>query len=113
MTDIGATGSVQPGDMRAADVFAAGLAPRPGGPLRHRARIAGAFGSQLFLGLLPSPSVHDVVLTRRDDGSEVLREPAGDPLQAGDFLAQIRAEMEVSDPESFVRAWTARDAPDR
>jgi hypothetical protein len=92
--------------LRAADVFVADLRPRPGGRLRHRARLAGAVVSELLLELIPSPSVHDVVVTRRDDGTEVLRLPAGAPLLAGELLAQIRSELERLDPESFLTGWS-------
>jgi hypothetical protein len=95
---------------RAADVFAAELRPRPGGVLWHRARIAATLVSELLFQLLPVPSVHDVVVLRRDDGTEVLRVPAGDPYQEGDLLRRVRAELADSDPEAFLRAWTARDA---
>ena len=92
---------------RAADVFVADLRPRPGGRLLQGARLAGAALSELFLQLVPSPSVHDVVVTRRDDGSEVLREPAGTPLLAGELLGQIREELERTDPDTFLAAWSA------
>lgn len=46
-------------------------------------------------------------MTRRDDGTEVLREPAGPPLHAGDLLAQVRAELERVDPETFLADWSA------
>jgi hypothetical protein len=74
----------------AQDVFDISLRPRPGGRLLRALRLAGAFGAQLLQQLVPSPSVHDVVVTRRTDGAEVLREPAGHPLTAGDMLAGIR-----------------------
>jgi hypothetical protein len=105
--------SERPGGPRAADVFAAELAPRPGGRLRHAARIAGAFAAELAWQLLPSPSVHDVVVTRRDDGSEVVRLPAGQPLLAGESLARIRADLGRLDSESFVTEWTTEAPPDR
>ena len=92
---------------RAADVFVADLRPRPGGRLLQGARLAGAALSELFLQLIPSPSVHDVVVTRRDDGSEVLREPAGTPLLAGELLGQIRDELDRTDPDTFLAAWSA------
>lgn len=93
--------------IRAADVFVADLRPRPGGRTMQRLRLAGAALSELSLELLPSPSVHDVVVTRRDDGSEVLREPAGPPLRAGELLGQIRDELERLDPDAFLRGWSA------
>jgi len=53
------------------------------------------------------------VVTRRDDGSEVLRLPAGLPLLAGEPLARIRAELERLGPESFMTQWGADARTDR
>jgi hypothetical protein len=97
--------------LRAADVFVADLRPRPGGRLMQGVRLAGAALSELLLQLIPAPSVHDVVVTRRDDGSEVLREPAGVPLLAGELLGQIRDELERLDPDTFLEEWSARPRP--
>jgi hypothetical protein len=107
------TADVGRGGITAADVFAAELHPRRGGYLLQRARVAGAFVSELMWELVPSPSVHDVVVTRRDDGTEVLREPAGAPLYAGDLLAQIQAELTRVDPETFLRSWSAQNPAGR
>ncbi len=93
--------------LRAADVFVADLRPRPGGKLVRGVRLAGAALAELFLQLIPSPSVHDVVVTRRDDGTELLREPAGAPLLAGELLGQVREEMERLDPDAFLDGWSA------
>ncbi|WP_324273391.1 hypothetical protein [Blastococcus brunescens] len=93
--------------IRAADVFVADLRSRPGGWLLQGVRLPGAALSELFTGLFPSPSVHDVVVTRRDDGTEVLREPAGEPLHAGELLAQVRDELERLDPATFLESWSA------
>jgi hypothetical protein len=101
------------GGVRAADVFIAELRPRPGGRLRHRLRIAGAFVAELAWQLLPAPAVHDVVVTRRDDGTEVLRVPASLPLLDGEALAQMRAELDRLDPESFLREWSVEARTDR
>ena len=95
-------------DVRAADVFVADLRPRPGGRLLQGVRLAGAALSELLLELIPAPSVHDVVVTRRDDGTEVLREPAGVPLLAGELLGRIRDEMGRLDPDTFLEGWSAR-----
>jgi hypothetical protein len=94
--------------IHAADVFVADLRPRPGGRLMQGVRLAGAALSELLLQLIPAPSVHDVVVTRRDDGTEVLREPAGVPLLAGELLGQIREEMERLDPDTFLEEWSAK-----
>lgn len=102
--DVGSA-SPSTGGVRAADVFVADLRPRHGGRLRHAARIAGAFLSQLAWQLLPPPDVHDVVVVRRADGEEVLRVPAGDPLVPGDMLARVRGELQASDPETFLAGW--------
>jgi hypothetical protein len=90
-------------------VFTAALVARPGGPLMHALRVAGAVTAQLLLQLIPSPSVHDVVVIRRRDGVEVLREPAGDPLVAGDLLADVQRQLEELDPESFLAEWTPQE----
>jgi hypothetical protein len=103
----------EPAGVRAADVFTADLRPRPGGRLRHGARIAGAFVSELLLQLVPAPSVHDVVVARREDGAEVLRIPAGEPLRAGDLLARIRSELAQQAPEAFLAGWSEPAQPSR
>ena len=99
-----------PGGVRAADVFTAELLPRPGGRLWHAARIAGAFVAELAWQLLPAPSVHDVVVTRRADGEEVLRVPTEDVLSEGDLLAYMRQQMEEMDEESFLADWRSKTA---
>jgi hypothetical protein len=94
--------------VRAADVFAIDLRPRSGGRLMHAAWVAGAFVSQLSWQLIRAPDVHDVVVTRRADGGEVLRIPAGDPLLPGEVLAHVRTELETLDPEAFLAGWRPR-----
>ena len=46
--------------------------------------------------------MHDVVGSRRDDGEEVLRVPAEDPVLPGEVLAHVREELETLDPETFL-----------
>ncbi len=91
---------------RASDVYAADLEPRPGGRLRHRARVAGAFVAELAWGLLPGPTVFDVVVRRRDDGAEVLRVPSEDPTAPGGMLGAIRDELDAVAPEEFLARWS-------
>ncbi|WP_147251541.1 hypothetical protein [Blastococcus sp. TBT05-19] len=100
-------GDAVPGP-RAADVLTAELLPRRGSRLRHLARVGGAFLSQVLWQLVPGPSVHDVVVTRRDDGHEVLRVPAGEPLTAGDLLASVRDELDRLTVAEFRAAWRDR-----
>jgi hypothetical protein len=91
----------------AADVFDLSLRPRPGGRLRHWLRLGGAFASQMLGQLVPSPAVHDVVVIRRTDGSEVLRVPAEDPLTVGDLIAYLREQLGQLDEETFLAEWRA------
>ncbi|WP_222194635.1 hypothetical protein [Modestobacter italicus] len=93
--------------VRAADVYEATLQPRPGGRVLRGARLAAAFAAELAWGLLPSPSLHDVVVTRRVDGAELLRVPAGDPTVPGDMLAQVQRELAQRSPADFVAEWGA------
>ncbi|WP_157943916.1 hypothetical protein [Blastococcus atacamensis] len=48
------------------------------------------------------------MVVRRDDGSEVLRVPAGEPMIAGDLLASVRAELDRLTVEEFLAAWRDR-----
>ncbi len=95
-------------DVSAADVYAADLEPRPGGRLRHRLRVAGAFAAELAWGLLPGPAVFDVVVRRRDDGTEVLRVPADEPGVPASMLAAVRAELDAVPEEEFLARWSVR-----
>ena len=97
--------------LRAADVFVAELRPRPGGRWLQGLRLGGAALSELLLELVPSPSVHDVVVSRRDDGTEVLRLPAGAPLVAGELLGQIRHELARLGPDEFLAGWSEPNRP--
>jgi hypothetical protein len=107
----------QQDDVRAVEVLVADPEPRPGARLLRGARLLGAVVAELAWGLLPGPSVSDVVVRRRDDGTEVLRIPAGDPLLAGDPSRHVRDVLErlapgvpprvapsSGRPRSFVRA---------
>jgi hypothetical protein len=93
---------------RAADVFVADFEPRRGGRVLHGVRILGAFVSSLFQGLLPPPAVHDVVVRRRDDGSEVSRIPVENPDLPGDTLRFVHVELASRAPEDFVAEWSVR-----
>lgn len=109
-TDPG-PGPTDPGHGPASAVLAADLRPRPGGRLLHWARIAGAFLSQLAWQLIPSPAVHDVVVHRRNDGREVLRVPAEDPLVPGDMLAVVRGQLDRMDVDAFLADWRPQVPP--
>ena|SRR5215218_2858965 len=96
---------------RAAATLTAGLEQRPGGRIRRAARLVGAVVSQLALQLVPSPSLHDVVVRRRSDGSEVLRVDSFDPLNAGDMLAYVRTQLDGLDEEAFLAEWERPTPP--
>ena len=93
-------------DVRATTLYSAALEPRPGGRARHRLRVVGAFVAELAWGLLPAPTVHDVVVRRRDDGAEVLRVPSEDPTVPGEMLAAIRGELDAMAPEEVLAEWS-------
>ena len=92
----------------ASEVYEAGLEPRPGGRVRHWIRVAGAFAAELAQGLVPGPTVHDVVVRRRDDGAEVLRVPCEDPTTPGYVLQSVRDELGSVGPEEFRARWSVR-----
>jgi len=95
---------------RAADVFAASLQPRPGGRLVRSARFLAAFAAELAWGLLPQPSLSDVVVTRRADGAEVVRVPAGDPNVPGEMLGLVQRHLAELSPAAFLAEWGADGA---
>lgn len=90
---------------RARDVFTVALEARPGTRLRQRLRVAGAFVAELAWGLLPQPSVSDLVVRRRDSGTVVLRMDAGDPHTSGDLLRRARVAMDDLSPAAFEYQW--------
>lgn len=92
-------------DARAQDVYAAALETPLGTPGRQRLRVAGAFVAELAWGLLPHPSVSDLVVRRLADDVEVVRVPAGDPNSSGDLLARTRADLAALTPAAFDDRW--------
>ena len=103
------TGAEGTGGRRASDVYQAMLRPRPGGRLLRSARLLAAFAAELAWGLLPQPSLSDVVVTRRADGGEVLRVSAGDPNVPGDMLALVQRHLAELSPAGFLAEWGAED----
>jgi hypothetical protein len=99
------------GDRRAAELYEATLQPRRGGRLLRSARFLAAFTAELAWGLLPAPSLSDVVVTRRADGAEVLRVPAGDPNVPGDMLHLVQRQLAELPPADFLAEWGADDRP--
>jgi len=97
------------GGPRAAEVYEATLQLRPGGRVLRSARLAAAFVSEMVGGLFPGPSLHDVVVTRRADGVEVLRVWAGDPAVPGDMLAQVQRQLADRSPAEFLAEWGAEE----
>ncbi len=104
------TGPEQEPPARAREVFVASLQPRPGGRLLRSARFLAAFAAELAMGFLPGPSLSDVVVTRRSDGAELMRVPAGDPLVPGDMLALVQRQLDELSPDAFLAEWGAAAA---
>jgi hypothetical protein len=94
---------------RATDVYEATLQPRPGGRLLRSGRLLAAFAAELAWGLLPAPSLSDVVVARRRDGAEVLRVSAGDPNVPGDMLALVQRHLATLTRAEFLAEWGAED----
>ena len=92
----------------AADVFVADFERRRGGPVLHGVRVLGAFVGSLLQGLVPLPAVHDVVVRRGDDGTEVVRIPVENPDLPGDTLRFVQKDLTARSPEQFVAEWTPR-----
>ena len=95
----------------AGDLFQATLELRPGGRLVRSARLAAAFAAELAWGLIPAPSLHDVVVTRRADGAEVLRVSAGDANVPGDMLGLVNGQLADLTPAEFLAEWGAEEPP--
>jgi hypothetical protein len=95
----------------AVEVLEAALVARRGGRLLRGARYLVTLAVQLFTGAVAGPSLSDVVVTRRDDGTEVLRVPAGDPTVPGDMLRVVQRQLEELDVATFLAEWApkARD----
>jgi hypothetical protein len=94
---------------RATEVYEATLQPRRGGRVLRSGRLLAAFAAELAWGLLPQPSLSDVVVTRRGDGVEVLRVSAGDPHVPGDMLALVQRHLAELTPGEFLAEWGAED----
>ena len=97
--------------VRAADVYEATLLSRPGGRVKRGARLAAAFIAELAWGLIPSPDLFDVVVTRRSDGAEVLRVGAGNPNVPGDMLGLVNQQLADLAPAEFLDEWGAEEPP--
>ena len=96
--------------VRAADRYVASLQPRPGGRVKQVTRFLAAFAGELAGGAT-GPSLHDVVVARRDDGAEVLRVPAGDPNVPGNALGLVQQDLDRLDPAAFLARWDTEDPP--
>ena len=92
----------------AADVFVADFERRRGGPVLHGVRVLGALVGSLFQGLVPLPAVHDVVVRRRDDGTEMARIPVENPDLPGDTLRFVQEDLASRSTGQFVAEWSPR-----
>lgn len=83
----------------------ADLRSREGGSPDQRRRWFGTFVSGMTEGLVPAPSIRDVVVVRRRDGVEVARTAAGDESRAEDRLEEVRAELRTATVGEITAAW--------
>ena len=94
-----------PDDRPAHAVLAAELVPR-GGPAPLRLlRVVGYAAAEATGGLLPPPSMSDLVVRQRDDGTEVLRLPAGDVPAAGLLLQHVTERLAEQTVAEFLESW--------
>lgn len=86
-------------------MYEAALEKRHGGAVLQSVRAGLLFLSEVTGGLLPAPSLSDVVVRDRVRSAEVARVPAGDPTGAGDLLHLLRQDLNTMDRAAFDRQW--------
>ena len=102
---MGAGSGQGPRGVSADVVLTASLEPRPGGPAWRALRRTGAVVAELFQGLVPAPSLSDLVVVDRRDGQELLRTPAGDWSDGARLLEHTRAQLREQTVEQFRETW--------
>ena len=60
---------------------------------------------------MTGPLLHDVVVTRQDDGAEVLRVPAGDPNVPGNAMVVVQQDLDRPDPAALLARWDPEAPP--
>ena len=96
----------EPGsEPRADSLLTVALARRPGRAPARALRWLVLAVSAAFQGLVPSPSLADLVVTRRDTGAEVLRLPAGDPDAAPLLLQHVQNQLSELSVDEFKESW--------
>lgn len=58
------------------------------------------------LGVIDEPSYGDVVVRRRDDGSEVLRVPVHGAEETAIQVAHVRAQLDDLTEDEFLEHWS-------
>jgi hypothetical protein len=81
------------------------VAHRRDGSLPRAVRRAATALAGASFGFLPSPSVGDLVVIRRETGAELMRKPAGDRQEASGALARARADLLTLSVEDFASEW--------
>jgi hypothetical protein len=65
-------------------------------------------------GETPPSVACDLVISRRIDGSEVVRIPAGDAITAENLLVSTRAQLDRQSSEEFLESWgVTAETPER
>jgi hypothetical protein len=86
--------------------FSADLRPQADNRIVALLKMTGTAVEQLITqGETPPASGSDLVISRRSDGSEVVRISAGDRVEAGNLLASARAQLEKQSSEQFLKSW--------
>lgn len=94
-----------PPDDLAQDHLTAELRSRQGGSPDLRGRWLGTLVSGATEGIVPPPSIHDLVVVRRTDGRELVRSAAGPAGEDEEALAAVREQLRTRTVADFTADW--------
>jgi hypothetical protein len=89
----------------AGDVYEHELVPPQGGRVRRALAGVSDAIANVEGGPVEVVSVGDVVVRRRDDGSEVLREAGGGSEEAAQTVRHLEGQLATLSPEEFRERW--------
>ena len=97
---------------RARSELSAHLDPHAGPAPIRAARWVHDVVAELLGGLLPQPSLTDLVVRRNGDDVEVLRLPAGDLPASEQLLQYVNRQLEDLTVEEFLGRWGEHPLPE-